>query len=461
MATRRSVASVITIGFVLICASLRAETQEGPRFVGTAFTACLGGREFLISRDGRMLSEVGYDEIADTFMGTGDPVLPIRQNGKWGYISITGKRVAECKYDSAREFVFDLTTAKRDGKWWILNQSGEEVKPLEGEYSYVASLPWGDFVGFGPNWEFRGLFSSDGALRMAGNNYERVTPMSRTRIRVQAAGKYGVVEPPDRVVIPIEYDNLIPNPRIVIAVKDHETTILDPNGRHVFNGSFDSASLAGKDLLLLELGNRYSLCDFLGNVLATDLEKLITTVYLWQPNVEAFPAKKDGFWGFLGFDGKWLIEPKYLGVSNWAGGAGMVEDPVNPGIWVLVTKGGSRLLSLPRKTWIRSTHGEAGWLLSGASLRSVVLVSPAGDASRTYDEVGLIRYGYASVRKGKLWGVISPKGLEVAPAKYETAYALVPGIIAFTANGLVGLLDEEGKVLCEPKFERIREIKLE
>lgn len=95
-------------------------------------------------------------------------VADVKLDGKWGIIDKSGNVVIPCKYDNEYlSFNEDLAAVELDGKWGFIDKSGKLVIPCKYEYA--------------------GGFSDGLAL-------------------VKLDGKWGFIDKSDKLVIPCKYE---------------------------------------------------------------------------------------------------------------------------------------------------------------------------------------------------------------------------------------------------------------
>lgn len=82
------------------------------------------------------------------------------------------------------------------------------------------------------------------------------------------------------------------------------------------------------------------------------------------------------------------------------------------------------------------------------------------EISGKYDKIGKFNYGYATVHKGGLVGVINAEGKEIIKPEYERISGFGKDGLAYTRkNGQVGLIDNTGKVIVDNQYSYIGHFK--
>ena len=74
------------------------------------------------------------------------------------------------------------------------------------------------------------------------------------------------------------------------------------------------------------------------------------------------------------------------------------------------------------------------------------------DISSKYNEIKILKDGFAKVRSGKKWGLIDEAGNEVIVPKYNEIRKLANGFIQIRIGDKWGLIDESGNEIVEPKY---------
>lgn len=133
-------------------------------------------------------------------------------------------------------------------------------------------------------------------------------------------------------------------------------------------------------------------------------------------------VRLDGKVGFIKDDGSWLIEPTYVKAGNFSDGAVAVFDGDK---WGYLDTGGETIVPFE------------------------------------YDKVKRFGGGIALVNKDKRWLYIDKTGKELDMPDSDKKYDFNESGGAFISrNGLIGLMDHNGKVVIEPKYNKIQPYKM-
>ena len=128
------------------------------------------------------------------------------------------------------------------------------------------------------------------------------------------------------------------------------------------------------------------------------------------------PVKKDGKWGFINGEGKFIIEPRYEDAFLFSDQAAAIKEG---GLWGFINRSGK------------------------------FLVEPK------YENAAVFRQGLAAVQlKGK-WGFIDKSGEMVIPARFEQVYFFQEDRCGTFADGKWGFIDRKGEFVIKPKYDEV------
>ncbi|NNE69934.1 MAG: WG repeat-containing protein [Rhodothermales bacterium] len=160
------------------------------------------------------------------------------------------------------------------------------------------------------------------------------------------------------------------------------------------------------------------------------------------------PAKVEGRWGFVGQDGAWVIEPKYLEADRFAGTCSDTAGDANDAACV---------------ARVRTSDG---WILIDQAGRQVTAtaypdLTPVGDGLAGYQ--GPV--SDTPFKRPGLWGVLSVDGRELSDPVLDGAAqpseGLVPAqryrkFIFLRLERRWGFVDASGDWVIEPRFTSVR-----
>jgi hypothetical protein len=344
------------------------------------------GKWGLITIDGKSVIPYVYDKIYDfeyseSSRFDGSPLIDfwdyegktavVKKNGKWGLINTKGEVFADCIYDEffipdVQLFYQNRVAARKNALWGFLNEKCKSIT---------------DFV-----------YEAVGSTNL--DNPGFISTFCGGMAIVKKGGKWGVIDRDGNEKVPFIYD-YISNFRTesTIAQKDGKWGYINKNGVEVIPIIYD-------EIKWFEGG----LC----------------------------PVKKDGLWGFLSGKDEVVVSMMYDDILVFD------EVSVGGGLWFLSQDG------------YCAVKQNGKWGLVDKDNKVVVNFEYDGIK---FTSTGLEdwRYfseeGFLSVQKGKFWSVINRNGLNHIPFEYDDVEIWSEGNVCVKRNGKWGLLDSLGKQL--------------
>jgi hypothetical protein len=356
----------------------------------------------LITMDGKLAIPFVYDDIYEfDYTKTARMEGPyiefwsyetaiVKKNDKWGLINTKGEVVADFIYEEffipqVNLFFNDIATAKKDGKWGFLNKQGDPVTPFI--YEAVGSS-------YLDNPEFISTFSEGmapvkknekwGAIDTKGNEkvpfvYDFISNFDTETAIVQQDGKWGCVNKNGEIVIPMLYDDIKWLEGGVRPVKkDRLWGFLNEKDEIVVPMIYDDI--------------------FVSESVSVDSE-------LWFFSQDGYCAvKKDGKWGLIDTDNNTIIDFEYDGIKWTSTG---LED------WHYFS--GEGFLSVQKGRF---------W--------SVINKDGVNHIPFEWDDVEIWSKGNVCVKKDDKWGLVDSLGKQLVPIEHK--YAMDAGNYYWRAN---------------------------
>lgn len=356
----------------------------------------------------------------------------VKQNGKWGLITMDGKIAIPCIYDDIYEFDYRKANAmegpyidfwsysqqenermavvKKDGKWGLVNKKGEIVADFIYEEFFIPQIDlffngiatakkdrkWGFIDRKGkPITSF--IYEAVGSIDL--ENPEFTSTFSGGIAVVKKDGKWGGIDIKGNEKIPFIYDFISSFcSDSVIVQQDSKWGCINKNGEIVIPIIYD-------DIKWIENGLR--------------------------------PVKKDGLWGFLNEKGEVAVPMMY-------------DD-------ILV----SQAISTDSELWFFSQDDYCAvkkngkWGLIDKDNNTIV--------GFEYDEIKFTSQGlddwryfcdnFLSVKKGQFWSVINKDGINRIPFEYDDVEIWSEGNVCVKKNDKWGLVDSLGKQLVPIEYK--------
>ena len=107
-----------------------------------------------------------------------------------------------------------------------------------------------------------------GRLRIA-NRYDSIVPFSESRAGVKLLGKWGFIDPYDRLIIQPQFDkSAFFKNHYALVLKSGKLGIIDDEGQTHLNFEFDNVQqIPDQQYLIIKKGNSFGLCRFDGKLL--------------------------------------------------------------------------------------------------------------------------------------------------------------------------------------------------
>lgn len=295
-------------------------------------------------------------------------LFKVGDRGRFGLINTAGRGIALSQYDAIESagHLYALTLTKQG--YGVLDNDGKGI--LANQY---INIQYWEQSGF---WAQKSttfqLFDEKGkAVKDASYDAVQVPTEALPICAVSKNGQWGVLNNENKLVVPCEYAQVMLLEMGGIAVrKDNKWTLLDMEGNKLLKQSFEAivalgsyavlAKKGGKQLILNNSGKELLMLakdggTYLGNGwFSVPTQKEAVQIFD-IPNQKLLPqtfdaiqhqeekwagvlVQKDKKWGWLGFDGKIVIQPTFVEVNPYLNGTILVEDE-HKKLGLLNTKG--------------------------------------------------------------------------------------------------------------------------
>lgn len=330
----------------------------------------------IIDANGNIVQTPEYKD-AGTFQ---NGICPVLHKEKWGLIDQNLELIASKfdytfsddneKWSYGRSKVGDLIAVSKEGKFGFINTEGKMI--IKPKYDDAFSFVWGT-------------------------------------ARVQLGGKYGLIDPTGKEILPLTYQNIEYD-------FDHKVIIATKAGK---KGLYE----AGKFVLPCE----YSSIEIF------EVDHPVSG----KRSVYA-QISKNGFSGIYDITNhKTIIDCKYSSIVHKYN-----VFELNNGENYLTLEG-TNLTSAELEKFASSKQKEGKYCLVGHDGKPIT--------AYIFDYVGTFRDGYAPVKIVTQWGVIDNKGKIVIPCIYEDAKIVQEGIVSVRVLAQRGLTNLKGEPLLPQK----------
>jgi hypothetical protein len=370
-----------------------------------------------------------------------------------GVLDCDGNLIVPVQYEKILNFRYNKAWALKDGLWGLIDDKGRNVLAHQFTDMYAihgTELTWlkKDNV-----W---GLFDEDKTKYIITPQYSVAQVLSPNCSLIQKDGKLGVVNHVNGGFLlepNIEHVKKI-SPRDIIFDQDGKWGIFNNIGKVTLNPTYDSLDVFKTNILIAKNGTKYGLLDLAGGVLLP-VEYQSIAPY----SNGYFRIKKDNVYGYASIKGKVYIKPKYTHASDFNNGVAVVGKDQALGMidlkdsFVVKPTFQDLKISETKEYYIGSENATSQQLLT--HITSSIFKSITFEKINASDSIVSIR-----VQEGNLWYYYNGKTNE---KKFDIGFDEVgqfsKGAAAVKKDGNLGLINENGKYILEPKFSKI-EIKL-
>ncbi|MCE3297243.1 MAG: hypothetical protein K0R65_2957 [Crocinitomicaceae bacterium] len=128
--------------------------------------------------------------------------------------------------------------------------------------------------------------------------------------------KYGIVDARNKVLTPLEYDNIKAYGSIFTTVKNQKKGLLDKNGGVLLENKYDSLDMLNYNgLWFAKKGNHWSFVNVEREKGKQELTAFEFDNIQREDQSRHYVLQKNGKWGVMTSDLKWFIEPKYVSIK--------------------------------------------------------------------------------------------------------------------------------------------------
>lgn len=396
----------------------------------------LSPRYGYIDTEGRSLVPIQFEKARVFSDGMAAVYGSLASNGRiyrWGFIDTTGKLVVPYRYRKCGDFHDSRSLVRDDGNYRYINKQGEEV--IQGRFSYAKDFHQG--------------------LAKAGKR----------------AGIHGLIDTLGNWVIPPKYMKIYTFNEQGLArirVNDLTYSVINNQGERPTNEKFLAIHSFTNGIARVQTQDRkYNFMDSTGHLIAN---KSYDQARYFHEEIAA--VKWKGFWGYIDKKGNTVLPFEYASASSfYKGYAYVVKDKKR----LFIDRQGQLYDSLPPNTpWFNVNRCRTIREFKNG-LAAVQIGNYWGFFNQkgnliirnTFEEVSDFYEGISRVKKRGKYFYINTEGIVVERSKVSSsvkAYFEVddPAFWYYQVTfekDKVGLVDDYGNVICEPKYSFIGEFK--
>ncbi|MEF2642041.1 MAG: WG repeat-containing protein [Clostridia bacterium] len=412
------------------------------------------GKYGLINLSGKKITNPIYDDIQALEYKEG--MLTVKQNDKFGIININGDEIIKVKYDGIQADQYSLnenhnkkagfivSIKTNDGyKFGYINYKGKTL--LETEYNEIARINYINddesvyLVAF-KNGQ-AGLFKNKS--KVLENEYEDIQFDNINNLLIlQRNGKQGVSDLDGKKIIQLEYDNIIITGNSINAQKGDEVTVFNSEGEKLKNSNFISVlETDNKDYFItIDKNENYGVIDKDDNVIIDNKYTFID--YLFD---NYFVAQNEQKIGIVDDKGKEVIKFDY-DVLQKIEGTDLIQGIKNENI-DLIDKNMKKILTMKnaqidiKENYIKIYNSEDRKYLQydGKEVSNINVIKEAKLFAK---------------KSNNKWGFVDKNGNIKIQYTYDMVTELNEyGYAGIKLNGKWGVINSEGKIIQEPIYD--------
>ena len=352
-----------------------------------------------------------------------DKLLPIREDGKWGYINLAAESVIVPRFDQAWEFVDGLARVSVDGAIGFINPTGEIV--IEPRYTAA----W-DF-----SYERAVVRLDDGKLAII-DKHGRIIFRLKKDCTWAPTNKTGHSDCLGGQIMQLEH--FLRNPsglhgfyEGLLAVKvGDKTGFVDTDGDFVIEPQFMMVSLFSEGLAqFIKWGGQHGYIDRSGRIAITAKK------FRGQGFSEGLAVATRRGYGYIDKTGKFVIKPRFVNACVFSNGLAKVVTKRQSVLGWLLSEGGDDPLV---KRWgyinkqgemvfeVRAKEAPFDWLDCAS---------------------GMFTEGLAVAKTGGQYGYIDKNFGYVIPPQFDKAKAFRDGVAWVKIGEEFGYIDKAGRFI--------------
>lgn len=412
------------------------------------------GKYGLINLSGKKITKPIYDDIQALEYKEG--MLTVKQNDKFGIININGDEIIKVKYDGIQADQYSLnenhnkkagfivSIKTNDGyKFGYINYKGKTL--LETEYNEIARINYINddesvyLVAF-KNGQ-AGLFKNKS--KVLENEYEDIQFDNINNLLIlQRNGKQGVSDLDGKKIIQLEYDNIIITGNSINAQKGDEVTVFNSEGEKLKNSNFISVLETDNKnyFITIDKNENYGVIDKDDNVIIDNKYTFID--YLFD---NYFVAQNEQKIGIVDDKGKEVIKFDY-DVLQKIEGTDLIQGIKNENI-DLIDKNMKKILTMKnaqidiKENYIKIYNSEDRKYLQydGKEVSNINVIKDAKLFAK---------------KSNNKWGFVDKNGNIKIQYTYDMVTELNEyGYAGIKLNGKWGVINSEGKIIQEPIYD--------
>lgn len=447
-----------------------------------------GGKSGFMNNDSKLILPIDYEKIKATAnfdLATGfiDVVgLITVKNNQYGIVNEKGELIIPYQYNYINGLNrLGFGELQKNGKRGLYNTSLQVI--VAPDFEEITILNEKLFAGLNDNiWSIYHI-KNTAEVR---TTVEGIYPFANGFSRIKKGEKWSVLSPEGNVLLPYEYQGVVPFGRNVLLEKDGKSFIytsegklklyeflemiswrnlndeikpiqslegkygyINDDGTFVIEPIYDAAEEFKKGIAIVKKGGFYGFVDKAG--------KLVKPIAYQIPNLDRMPdvllVKKGSKYGYFDYQGKELITCKYEAIAPYF--HRFLRAKVN-GKWGLISKNEAVLIDFQydflesdnqkHDQTISSFRYQKGSEIGWISVNGIRRIEQ--DIHNWAEKIEPINDSVYSVLVGSYFGLIDKNEQFIIPIRYGNKIVFdEKGRAIVKENGFWGMIDKEGKVI--------------
>ncbi|PKL49063.1 MAG: hypothetical protein CVV42_07815 [Candidatus Riflebacteria bacterium HGW-Riflebacteria-2] len=385
----------------------------------------------------------GIFMLPDKARSFSEDLAAVCLDGRWGYISNTGKLKIPYRYDEAQSFASGTAIVVVNKRYGLINKKGNySIKP---KYSFLSRTDNPDMFFVFDDWKAGIIHRTKGMILSPG--YSELSLECNEVILASKDNKQGLFDYRGKVILPMTDAPIKARGKFILIPSKEEFSPVFEYKKNKLVKSGRVKNFISSDLAPFQ--------DSKGNwgFMNSQLQLTIPAIYSWVTEFDSGEAAVDGHngieiidligqpianpkttrnlyntlgWQRVSFqgrqgiqdsDGVWVTRPDYLDFKIFSTGTSLAKhESAGKELWVLLTaeKDPTRR---PTFSEVGEIHQDRCWVKSNGKF-SFLNEQGLMINSQSYEEVTEMERGIAAVRKGTLWGFINRDGKQLQPHIY-------------------------------------------
>ena len=373
----------------------------------------------------------------------------VENNGKEGLISSSGEELLPCIYDSVAEFDTRHIIITKDGKDGVCDILGNEIVPCI--YDEIDTSMLEQLLTIKENERF-------GIIDINGNTiippiYDEEIYFEDSIATVKSNNKCGYIDTEGKIVLPLIYDECYSfrEGGAIVVINGHYL-IINSSGKIIFSNQDNyklTRNLYSGQLIEIQKNDKRGVIDSRGKIIVPCIYDYIFI----KGEDEVIQVTINHKWGIYNKNGIEIIPCIYNGLEYFESHKLFFgEKDKKFGLFDMEGNNISPFIYDSHSDWWESDE-----LIFVEKGRKFGFINNNGDEiiPCIYDEVQGFKNGYASVRDGDTWKLISTTGVPIFIDIEKDSFVIKTDMICIKKQGKFGIIDFNGNEIIPCIYDKI------